>query len=73
MTQPIKGTDNETTKILYGAENIIKFNLQRFSRIRKKHDAILNSAWPSVIFTGAQPIKIALIDLKKKYKTKTHY
>ena len=66
MTQPIKGIDNETTEILYGAENIIKFNLERFSRIRKKHDAILNSAWPSVIFTVAQPIKIALMDLKKK-------
>ncbi|HZA07762.1 MAG TPA: HAMP domain-containing sensor histidine kinase, partial [Nitrososphaeraceae archaeon] len=66
MKQPASDTETETTQILYGAENIIKFNLQRFSRIKEKHDAFLNSAWPSVIFTVAEPIKTALIDLKKK-------
>jgi signal transduction histidine kinase len=59
-------TEDETTEILYGAENVIKFNLQRFSRIKQKHDALLESAWPSVIFTIAQPIKLALIELHKK-------
>jgi hypothetical protein len=59
-------TEDETTEILYGAENVIKFNLQRFLRIKQKHDALLESAWPSVIFTIAQPIKLALIELHKK-------
>ena len=66
MEQPGADIESETTQILYGAENIIKFNLQRFSMITTKHDAFLNSAWPSVIFTVAQTIKTALIDLHRK-------
>ena len=65
MNLPIEA-ENEVTTILYGAQNILNFNLERFSKIKEKHDAFLGSAWPSVIFTVAQPIKTALINLNKK-------
>ncbi len=57
MKQPVVDTENETTEILYGAENIIKFNLKRLSAIREKQDAFVDSTWPLVIFTIAEPIR----------------
>jgi hypothetical protein len=65
LNSPIEAED-EVTTILYGAQNILNFNLVRFSKIKEKHDAFLGSAWPSVIFTVAQPIKTALINLNKR-------
>jgi hypothetical protein len=54
-----------------GAENIIKFNLQRFSKIKEKQDAFVDSAWPSVIFTVAQPIKNAHVFVPKEWLGKS--
>lgn len=34
--------------------------------IKEKQDAFVDSAWPSVVFTVAEPIKNALIDLRKR-------
>jgi hypothetical protein len=73
LRQPAKNTDNETTEILYGAENIIKFNLQRFTKIKEKHDACLGSLAIGDFYSSSTNKNSINGFEKKGQKAQTHY
>jgi two-component system, OmpR family, sensor histidine kinase VicK len=60
-----EGVEPEGTEIIFGAENVIKKNLECFSRIRKRIDACYDSTGPSAILS-APPILQAATDFIKR-------